>query len=76
MKKFTKCFIINLLNKKESILQEDGTEVFISEGVASAPTVYSFLKNETKVFLTFVPRSSRSKCLIKKKKKGVVMCQF
>ncbi|TVS99785.1 hypothetical protein FNV40_12050 [Enterococcus durans] len=29
----------------------------ISEGVASAPTVYSFLKNGTKVFLTFVPRS-------------------
>ncbi|MDU1850583.1 MAG: hypothetical protein E6783_10485, partial [Enterococcus durans] len=29
----------------------------ISEGVASAPTVYSFLKHETKVFLTFVPRS-------------------
>ena len=29
----------------------------ISEGVASAPTVYSFLKNETKVFLTFVPLS-------------------
>ncbi|HJG21563.1 MAG TPA: hypothetical protein K8V64_00580 [Enterococcus durans] len=26
-------------------------------GVASAPIVYSFLKNETKVFLTFVPRS-------------------
>ncbi|KAA9178754.1 hypothetical protein F6X86_07945 [Enterococcus durans] len=26
-------------------------------GVASAPTVYSFLKNETKAFLTFVPRS-------------------
>ncbi|MDT2837028.1 hypothetical protein P7H50_09040 [Enterococcus durans] len=26
-------------------------------GVASAPIVYSFLKNETEVFLTFVPRS-------------------
>ncbi|RCA09987.1 hypothetical protein EA71_02491 [Enterococcus durans] len=26
-------------------------------GVASAPTVYSFLKRGTKVFLTFVPRS-------------------
>ncbi|MDT2837662.1 hypothetical protein P7H50_12380 [Enterococcus durans] len=39
---------------------EAGTEVFISEGVASAPTVYSFLKNETKVFLTFIPFSSLS----------------
>lgn len=26
-------------------------------GVASAPTVYPFLKNETKMSLTFVPRS-------------------
>ena len=41
------------------VLEEEvGTEVFISEGVASAPTVYSFLKNETKVFFTFVPRSN------------------
>ncbi|KAA9177759.1 hypothetical protein F6X86_10920 [Enterococcus durans] len=31
----------------------------ISEGFVSAPTVYSFLKNEIKVFLTFVPRSTR-----------------
>ncbi|AKX85610.1 hypothetical protein H318_13024 [Enterococcus durans IPLA 655] len=29
--------------------------MFISEGVASAPTVSLFLKNETKVFLTFIP---------------------
>ena len=28
----------------------------ISEGVASAPAVYSFLKYGTTVFLTFVPR--------------------
>ncbi|MDT2837209.1 hypothetical protein P7H50_10045 [Enterococcus durans] len=33
-------------------------QLLISEGVASAPTVYSFLNNETKVFLIFVPRSS------------------
>ena len=33
----------------------------ISKGVASAPTVCSFLKNETKVFLTFVPHSSSKK---------------
>ncbi|MCA6743566.1 hypothetical protein LGV83_11710 [Enterococcus durans] len=51
------------MNKRKKWKKDEvGTEVFISEGVASAPTVYSFLKNETKVFLTFVPRSSFLSC--------------
>ena len=47
MRSRKKSFRFKKLEKKEAR----------TEGVASAPIVYSFLKNETKVFLTFVPHS-------------------
>ncbi|MDB1672723.1 hypothetical protein PMU88_12675, partial [Enterococcus durans] len=40
------------------VLEEEvGTEVFISEGVTSAPTVYSELESVAKLIFSFVPRS-------------------
>ena len=38
-------------------LNEIGTEVFNSEEIASAPTVYSELESVAKLIFSFVPRS-------------------
>ncbi|MGH1889946.1 hypothetical protein ABE905_00675, partial [Enterococcus durans] len=47
----------------------------ISEGVASAPTVYSFLKNKTKVFLIFVPASCPNYSKISRHQHHLTMSQ-
>ena len=42
--------------RKNNLLKKVGTEVFISEGVASVPAVYQFLSVEQKSKVIFVPR--------------------